>query len=193
MTTEEKILKAAEIIFVKEGYDGARMQEIATEAGINKALLHYYFRSKEKLFEKIFLEKKKEFLPKFGGVFFSELSAIEKVEFFIDNYIDLLVKNPFLPIFIFTTVHKNPEFIKELPQPIFLGMLDFLRFEMERGKVRKQPPEQLIFTILGMCIFPFLARPVIKNFLSLEDEQFNQMIEGRRVELKQNIRLLMEP
>ena len=86
-TTEEKILTAAKQVFLTRGMDGARMQDIADEAGINKALLHYYFRSKDQLFEKIFLEVAHAFLPRVLGILESESTLFEKIERFCNEYI----------------------------------------------------------------------------------------------------------
>ena len=95
--TEEKILNAAQRVFVEKGMDGARMQEIANEAGINKALLHYYFRTKQKLFEAIFKKVFKSILPNIMEMVHSDLPIEKKLEIFIEKYIELLLKNPFVP------------------------------------------------------------------------------------------------
>ena len=98
-TTEEKILDAAQTVFTRKGMDGARMQEIANEAGINKALLHYYFRSKQKLFEAIFKQVFKQIFPDIKAFIHSEIPLEKKLGIFVEKYIDLLMKNPFLPSF----------------------------------------------------------------------------------------------
>ena len=114
-TTEEKILAAARKVFIAKGMAGARMQDIADEAGINKALLHYYFRSKEKLFETIFKELSLQFLPRINSLFESELSLFEKIEIFCSEYISKMVENPFIPLFIVNEMNKQPEiFLKKM-------------------------------------------------------------------------------
>src|SRR4029078_3015094 len=113
--TEEKILSAAKKVFLKEGMAGARMQDIADEAGINKAMLHYYFRSKEKLFETIFKELSIEFLPRVNAIFESDLSLFEKIEVFCSEYISRMMENPFIPLFIVNEINKQPEiFLKKM-------------------------------------------------------------------------------
>src|SRR3982751_3647938 len=97
LSTEEKILSAAKKAFLTKGMDGARMQDIADKAGINKALLHYYFRSKDRLFEMIFLEEARKFMPRIATIMLSELTLFEKIEKFVDQYIDTLSQNPLLP------------------------------------------------------------------------------------------------
>ena len=103
--SEEKILNAAQSVFIQKGMDGARMQEIADEAGINKALLHYYFRTKQKLFEAILKKVFSNILPNLMDMVHSDLPIEEKLGIFIENYIDLLMENPYLPNFILKENH----------------------------------------------------------------------------------------
>src|SRR5215217_8189549 len=115
LTTEEKILEAAKKIFLTKGLDGARMQDIANEAGINKAMLHYYFRSKDKLFEQVFTEVAGHFLPKIIAIIASEQTVFEKIECFCKEYIDQVITTPYVPIFILNEINKQPEaFLKKV-------------------------------------------------------------------------------
>src|SRR5271169_392301 len=107
--TKEKILAAAKKVFMTKGMAGARMQDIADEAGINKALLHYYFRSKDKLFEMIYLEEAKKFFPKISMIFQSELPLFEKIKQFADEYISEILENPYLPWFVFNEINRDPD------------------------------------------------------------------------------------
>src|SRR5436309_11093265 len=97
-SAEEKIIAAARKVFLSKGMDGARMQDIADEAGINKALLHYYFRSKDKLFEHIFMEVVAAFLPRIFAILESEATLFEKIEQFCSEYIGQEIKTPYVPI-----------------------------------------------------------------------------------------------
>ncbi len=113
-SAEQKILEAAKQVFMENGLDGARMQDIADKAGINKALLHYYFRSKDKLFERIFVEEAQKFMPKVSTIMLSEISLFEKIEKFMSEYIDTLSQNPLLANFIMNEINRNPkEMIKK--------------------------------------------------------------------------------
>ena len=107
-STEDKILEAAKNVFVAKGMEGARMQEIADEAGINKALLHYYFRSKEKLFEAIFSKIIQFAFPEITRIAQSNEPFISKIEQVVDAYIDLLIKHPFIPGFIMKELNRDP-------------------------------------------------------------------------------------
>src|SRR6478672_1184281 len=115
LTTEEKILTAARQVFLSRGMDGARMQDIADEAGINKALLHYYFRSKDQLFERIFLEVANSFLPRVFAVLDSDATLFEKIEQFCKEYISQVITTPYVPIFILNEINRQPqEFLKKV-------------------------------------------------------------------------------
>jgi AcrR family transcriptional regulator len=165
-TTEIKIVDAASKIFVLKGFDGARMQEIADEAGINKALLHYYFRTKDNLFEKVF-EKI------FGEVF----SVIRKtvnsaddfedfLEAFVFNYIDTLLSKPYLPQFVLHELNRNPQRMVELFQQ---GGFDreklykMIQTASEKKLISPQNPVHLVTNILALCVFPFIARPILQG------------------------------
>ena len=107
-STEEKILDAARKVFVQKGLDGARMQDIADEAGINKALLHYYFRTKDKLFEMIFMETVGKIFPRFEMILLSDMDFFEKIRQIVSSYIEVIIHNPYLPLFVLNEMNKQP-------------------------------------------------------------------------------------
>ncbi|NVO01462.1 MAG: TetR/AcrR family transcriptional regulator [Bacteroidetes bacterium] len=184
LTTEENILEAAKKVFHKKGFDGARMQEIADEAGINKSLLHYYFRSKEKLFEAIFQDAFKQFLPKIGEALISNKSLFEIITLFVNAYIEMLIKNPYLPVFVVNEINRNPDKIIDIIKnsgvnPIKLESI--ILSEIEKGTIININPKHLIINILSMCVFPILTRPIITGFLFNNDTALVQeFIEERK-------------
>jgi AcrR family transcriptional regulator len=172
-TTEEKILEAAKTVFVSKGMEGARMQEIADEAGINKALLHYYFRSKERLFEAIFSEIIKFAFPKLTKIIVSEESIISKIEQVIDAYIELLIKHPFIPGFIMKELNRDPSGLFKLIVKFGLNpqfIVDHIQAAMDRGEIIQMKPQHLAVNIVSMCVFPFAARPIL-SFVIFKDNQ----------------------
>ena len=182
-STEEKILEAAKKVFLKKGMYGARMQEIADEAGINKALLHYYFRSKDKLFESIFEEAFQEFVPKAFNVLRSEIPFEEKIAGFVSNYIDMVLENPFMPIFIINEINQNPERmipITRLMQVLKESVFKEMQEKAQSGVYRNVDPLQLFSSIISMTLFPFLARPLIQGAFGYDDHQFRNFIEERK-------------
>ena len=112
--TEEKIFEAATDVFVEKGMDGARMQDIANHAGINKALLHYYYRTKDQLFNAVFEMIARKIFKKFAPVFDENLTLEEKIRFFFKEHITFLQENPRLPGFILNEVNRNPARIRKL-------------------------------------------------------------------------------
>lgn len=193
--TEQKILSAAEEVFLEVGYSGARMQLIADKAAINKAMLHYYFRSKDALFERVFDENSKEFFPSMIEVLESDLPFIEKVEVFIDRYINMIASKPFLPLFVINTMNQKEksEFIKKLPLELPQKLIGAYFMDQTKGLVRELNPMQFLMSLMGMCVFPFLAKPLMTNAFGMNDELFSELMEQRKVELKGYIRLILEP
>lgn len=188
-TTEEKILAAAQSVFIRKGMDGARMQEIADEAGINKALLHYYFRSKQKLFEAIFKKAFTQILPDIINMADSEKPFTDKLINFIDNYFELLMKNPFLPVFIIKEINRDSDLIVTVFKKQGINpslFIEAAKQEMEKGKIRSTDPKELIINILAMCIFPFVARPLLEIiFFSNDKKAYNDFLTQRKDNVKE--------
>jgi TetR/AcrR family transcriptional regulator len=185
-TTEEKILEAAKTVFVSKGMDGARMQEIADEAGINKALLHYYFRTKERLFEAIFSEIFKFAFPKLTQIIQSDAGMVTKIEQVIDAYIAILIKHPFVPGFIMKELNRDPSGLFKLvlkfklnPQVVF----DQIQEAMDRGEIIPMKPQHLVVNVVSMCIFPFVARPVLNFVVFKEDPKALEEFYAERADV----------
>ncbi len=185
--TEQLILNAAKNVFFRKGYDGARMQEIADEAGMNKALLHYYFRSKDKLFEAIFNSAFQQFIPHIVEHMSSDVSFEEKIEGFVENYLNVLTKIPQLPNFVLTEINRNPDKIVEMFDKLGLKpsiVLQGIQKDMEEGKIRPINPKHLIINIIALCVFPFAARPLMQIILFENDaEKYNAFLEERKKEV----------
>jgi TetR/AcrR family transcriptional regulator len=186
-TTEEKILEAARLIFMKKGLAGARMQEIADEAGINKAMLHYYFRSKDVLFEMIFRQSAQKLFAKLHIIFDSDMPLFDKIGKFVSDYIDVIQENPYLPLFVLGEMNKNPDgFYRKMrhefdfPKPD--KFLQQITKEIKEGKIKPIHPLQLLMNIISGTIFPFMARPIFQLHIGLSDVQFNQFIQQRKIE-----------
>jgi len=186
-STEQVILEAAKKIFVDKGKEGARMQEIANEAGINKALLHYYFRSKQKLFEAVFLEAFDKFLPKINLLLASEKTFLEIIEIFIENYIDLILGNPHIPSFVLHELNQNPENLAQFMDnkiPHMPMLFDKINLEIAAGNIKTINPKQLMVNIIGLCIFPFVASPIIqKLFFEGDESAYQQFLIDRKTEV----------
>ncbi len=183
--TEELIIEAARRIFIKRGLAGARMQDIADEAGINKAMLHYYYRSKEKLFEIVFDEAFSKMVGRLGAIFSRQLPMEEKIRTLIDHYITAIAETPYVPIFVLNEINQQPEMmVKRISsQPAFPDIIAFMKEVVEAGKkgiIKEISPLQLFLNIVSMCIFPFVARPLIQGIFQQDNIQFNMLIEERK-------------
>ncbi len=181
--TEQVILNAARKVFIEKGKDGAKMQEIADTAGINKSLLHYYFRSKEKLFLLVIKDTLHNFFPNLERIFCSDRSLEEKIRNCVNSYITLLCENPFIPPFIIHELNRSPEKIMELVQS------SGIRFDIigeALGKDLKSnsiniTPYQLFANIISLCVFPIAIRPLMTNiFFKGDKNKFEEFIEERK-------------
>ena len=182
--TEEKIIVAAEKVFIEKGLAGARMQEIANEAGINKALLHYYYRSKEKLFEMVFKVAFKALAPNLLKGFDGPGDFFTKLEHFISSYLSLIDKNPHIPGFIINELSANP---KRLETMVTLMDLDLrpiynaIEEEIEKKTIKPIEPSDLVLNVLALCVFPIVAKPMVKGILFKgSEEEYKLMLEKRK-------------
>ena len=186
-STEEKILEAAKAVFTEKGLDGARMQDIADKAGINKALLHYYFRSKDKLFEVIFLEQAAKFMPGIIDMLTSDMPFFQKIEKFVDVYISVLIENPLLPLFILNEVNKNAQGLAKKiwggGKPPIAGVQQAIDKEVKKGIIKPISALQLMLNMVSLCVFPFLAKPLVQFISQTNNAQFNQLMEARKKEV----------
>jgi TetR/AcrR family transcriptional regulator len=168
--TEQKILNAAHKVFIRKGMAGARMQEIADEAGINKALLHYYFRSKDRLFDKIFEDAFKLISSGIGKALETDEPILQKLRKFIDFYVDVLIANPYIPAFVIGEINHNPERLEKIIVNEMSSNFESFFFqviqEINKGEFIEINPAHLMLNILGMLLFPFIARPIIFSMMS---------------------------
>jgi AcrR family transcriptional regulator len=167
INTEQRIYEAARKVFIRKGLSGARMQEIADEAGINKALLHYYFRNKEKLFEGIFNEVFERLSEGVRAIIGLEMNVLDKLKEFVNIYIEVLLENRYLPLFVLNEMNHHPDrFTGILKDRIVVYMKKFLvqiQQEIDTGTIRANNPVHLLLNILGLIIFPFAVYPLLEK------------------------------
>jgi len=183
--TEDKIFEAATEVFVAKGMDGARMQDIANHAGINKALLHYYYRSKERLFNAVFEKIAGKMFRKFAPVFDETLSLEDKIRFFFKEHITFLQENPRLPSFVLNEINRNPARIKRLIRNINIDKLWLMlaeqhQEELSKYTITKESIPQLMTTIAAMSVFPFAARGILEGVFEKLGVSFESFLEERK-------------
>lgn len=186
--TKEQILDAAKKVFHQQGFAGARMQKIADEAGINKSMLHYYFRSKDKLFQTVFQESVRQFFPVIFKVLNSDLALVPKVEKLVETYYDIFKENPHLPSFIIHEMNQHPDRFKEFMETVGVEEIPVnfakqIQAEIKAGQMKRIDPKEFIVNTIALCVFPVIARPMVQTVFEMNDKQFIQFLEDRKKEL----------
>jgi TetR/AcrR family transcriptional regulator len=193
--TEELILDAAMKVFTRKGFAAARMEEIAKEAGINRALLHYYHRDKQTMFNRIFESRFKEFFKGLFVIFESDnISLFEKIKRMVDHEISTLIKHPDLARFIITEIAQSPDLLIEYGKKLGVNPRMFIEAfekqvvkEVSEGVIKPTDGKQLLINIMSLCIYPFVARPIIQTMMSVDETNFYQMAELRKKEVSEFI------
>ncbi len=189
--TEQKIFQAAARIFVQHGRDGARMEDIAREAGINKAMLHYYFRSKDKLYLTVFEQEIRKVMDDLFQSLNLEADIQTFLHTFIHTYIDRINQNPLLIQFMLWELRRGSRVISDLFQKIFSNLAYYppqkivqkIHQAVKNKEIRKVDPQHLWFNIIGMCIFTFIASPIITSFFPELNTQHKSFIDKRKDEI----------
>jgi TetR/AcrR family transcriptional regulator len=195
ITTEERILEAAMKVFTTRGFAATRTEDIAKEAGINRTLLHYYYRDKQTIFNLIFETRFKEF---FKGLFLifeaDNISLFDKIRRMVDHEITMLTKHPDLARFIITEIAQNPELLIEYgkklgmnPRVLKQSFEDLVAREIRERNIKPIEGRQLLMNIMSLCIYPLVAKPIIKTMMSVDETTFNEMMEQRKKEVSEFI------
>jgi AcrR family transcriptional regulator len=164
------------------------MQEIADAAEINKALLHYYFRSKENLFKGVFKDIFSKFLLKTQESIKSDISDKEKIIGLIDSYIELIHANPYVPQFIINEINRDPKVLKDLMFETGIEPQEILKIFVNQAEKINMDPRHIIVSILGMVIFPVTAKPLMQMVYFDNDQQkYQNFLDERKNVIKQMI------
>lgn len=186
ITMENRIIEAAKQVFVRKGYEATKMGDIATEAGIGRTALHYYYRTKDMLFDAIFDQLMGALLPNLEVIMDKEVPFLEKLPKIIEQYAKTLRMNPLFPIFVINELQRDPEHIygsilkdPSRVKPI-LRLQAQIKEEMEQGLIRQMPLIYTATTLISLLIFPLLVRnPVTSIFLDGNAEKFDAFLEER--------------
>jgi len=193
--TEARILDAAHVVFVRRGTAGARMQEIADEAGVNKALLHYYFRSKSRLAAAVFQRVARGLFLRVSEILGSDAEIEDKVRRVVRLYLEQLSKTPYAPAYVISEINQHPDRAAQLVEAVRhiraeslnANVLDTLgkqlRQRVRAGAMRSISTPQFVANLASLCIFPFAARPMLCAILDLDDRGFQRFIDERKASL----------
>ncbi|MEO9964203.1 MAG: TetR family transcriptional regulator [Reichenbachiella sp.] len=184
-STEEKIKASAKVIFMQKGFAATKTRDIAEHADINLALVNYYFRSKENLFQQIMMESMQGFFSSMMKVFFDEASSLdEKLNTLASAYIDMLISQPNMPLFILNELQSNPEkFVKKVSAGAHLKNSVLFKQIIETlgpDKSAKLNPVHLFMNLMGLIVFPFIGRPMFHFAMGVEQKEFNKMMQERK-------------
>lgn len=184
---QARIFEAAREVFFRQGYDGGRMEEIARRAGVNKALLHYYYRSKRQLFMTVFRASVLQLVPHVTALLAGDEPLRVKIDRFVNAYVDIALENPHLPSFIFEEIRRNPDWLTSVvrshTEGLFETLSDQIDTEAEEGLIRRIPAEHLFANILALSAFPFLARPALQAFTRFDDDEYQAFLATRKAEV----------
>lgn len=193
--TEDAILQAARVVFTRRGTAGARIQEIATEAGVNQALIHYYFRSKAALAERVFVDAARKVLGELIPAVAASADLESLVRSFVTTYIGEMRKSPFLPGYLLAEVTHHPErwsalvnkatgvFPADVARLALERLQRLIQQSVQAGKSRDIPPRDLMINTLSLVVFPFAGAPFLKEMFQLDDDTFDAFLAARAREL----------
>ncbi len=189
--TKKRILAAAEAEFLAGGFDRARMQAIADRAKINKAMLHYHFRSKGELFAQIFKAKAKLLFPQVEANLQTHDSFVSVACSFIDAYFSLLIDNPRLPFLLLQVATHYPELLEQIDIDFPRKFVQVFDIAVSNNEIRRHDARQFIVSIMGMCVMPFVGKNLIKHALDLDESNYEALLATRAKEIKRYVELLL--
>lgn len=180
ITTEEKIREAAKVVFHTKGFKGCTSREIAKAAGMNVALVNYYFRSKSKLFELIFAASMEDFMLSMVQVFGANLSLEEKIRIFIEREFEFLKAHPELPIFILNEMNRQEgcdlEEMQIFEKIASTGIFNECNKAQEEGKMRKMSILSITLLVMSNCQYPVMAKNLLQSIYKLSDDEYSEQL-----------------
>jgi len=203
--TETKILAAARAVFIRRGSSGARVQEIAAEAGVNQALVHYYFGSKDELAERVFIEAAQKVVSALAPVPRPGMALEDLIRVFVQGYIDAVRQAPFIPGYVLSEATQHPERLetlmraaigtvpREIAERTFVVIDEIIAKRVAEGTLRPMNVMQLLVNVMALTVFPFVARPILAPAFGLDDAGFQRFLDDRREELPRFILNALRP
>lgn len=179
---EAKILDAAKEMFIEKGFAETSMSGIAAKVGINRPVLHYYFRTKEKMFDAVFGGIIQYIVPKIQNIIQNkDVPVAKRISEVVDTYYKLYEENPYIPMFIITEMHRNTDFMVQTIQSLgimdsFDKVVESLQEEMAQGKLKSVPIKMVFLSFFGLLTFPFLSKDLSMRLILDKDESFEELI-----------------
>ncbi len=196
---EGRIIGVAREVFIEKGYEEASMSDIAARVGINRPTLHYYFRTKDKLFQTVLRGIIESLLPQIQGVILRGGASVEeRVGEIVDIYFELLGGTPCMPLFVMREANRDASFlvsaIREFNlEHLFLGVRDALLAEMDAGRLRRVPCRFVFLTFYGLTIMPFMSKGICNAMFLFEGETFEDMLSKWKANVVGQMAALLTP
>jgi len=189
--TEERILNAAIEVFCRDGIQGARMQDIADLAHINRAMLHYYFRDKKSLSHDTIERITLKFREQVHKTIDADIPIDEKLSLYIEEMINIYSENIELMLFVLHESVRDKELISKIFENPFRGkntFFDQLKLAVDKGSIKPFTKEEFVVFISSLCAFPFLAGTLFKVIFEFKEEQWNFFLEQYKKRLPELIK-----
>jgi len=182
--TEDLIKEKAKVLFFQKGFLDATTQEIADEAKVNRALIHYYFRSREQLMDSILEEAVNRKRARVSAIFKSSMSFREKIAVYINTIVDQGLMFPYLENFIISETARDPERANFLCSPAKTRTTELIRddlaAEVKAGRLGPITAEHFMINLSSMCNYPFLAKSILKSVHGMTDQSYRKFLQDRK-------------
>jgi AcrR family transcriptional regulator len=196
---EQTIINTAKQLFIEKGYTDTSMSDIASRAGINRSTLHYYFRTKDRMFQAVFGSIVSAFFPKATAIILdSDTPYMERVSKILDEYMDFLIKNPSLPKFVCEEINRDVDNLIDSARFIGLDRLmmqakNTLIREMEAGNLNKVDPQIVFMTFYSMMLYPFLAKNMLITLFLDKEENFQPLMQKWKNHIIRQMKMMLCP
>ncbi len=190
-STKEQIIRAAYDVMIEKGFSDTKMQDIADRAGINRTVLNYYFRTRDKLYQKVASDILHQGMPQMFETLNGDLPLFEKIAVFTEQHINTILKNPFMPLFMVSEIHKtdSPFFQSVIDniKPNIDGFVTQVEKEIALKHIIPIHPIQLYINIISLCVYPVMGKPLFSMFAGIDEPAMTQLLEDRKKEVAQMI------
>ena len=179
--TEERIIREARRLFMERGYEKTSMSDIAQAAGINRPALHYYFRTKDKMFSAVFADIISAVVPKIEYILTQDRPIGERIGEIVDEYMETFMEYPYLPAFVLGEANRDISHleatVKDMGMPgYFVRIQEILQAEMDAGRLRQVPIYDVLFAFYGLMLFPVLSRAMVNAVFVTEDLSYSDIL-----------------
>ncbi len=197
-TLENRIIEAARQQFIKKGYECTSMSDIAALAGINRPTLHYYFRTKEKMFQAVFGDILKTLIPQIQNILTNEQPFLDKLSILLDMYFSLFTQNPEIPYFILNEIQRDPEHLVSVALALHIDQYaqiiqQNIQAEMKAKKLRTVELQFIAMTFYSLLICPFLIQKLLKLLLYKDPEKYAEFLQNWKRHILSQMGALLSP